>query len=341
MNCIEDEYKEYSEVIFSIIMPVYNAEKTLGRTIQSVLQQTIKDFEFIIVDDGSCDESYKIISQYAQEDSRVRMIYQDNAGPGIARNKGISQSEGDYIAFIDADDYWENDFLETIIRCSDDKKADLIFVDAVTEYPNGEIANYLNIKSNAGATRERMLSNQMTGKLPWGMFKVIRRDLLEKVNVQFEGYSVGEEAIFSFEILRNARNVKFSDKVIYHYVQNSNGQHTKGNKDPWHPMVMTMKRHLQKIGEYEKYKRSLNSLAVKAISIGMYRCTANSNVIDAIKAMSNLHKEYSEEFDLKAFDKENLDIATRCVLEMLNCKAYLLIYIASRLRRRKQDKLRG
>lgn len=60
-----------------------------------------------------------------------------------------------------------------------------------------------------------MLSNQMTGKLPWGMFKVIRRDLLEKVNVQFEGYSVGEEAIFSFEILRNARNVKFSDKVIY------------------------------------------------------------------------------------------------------------------------------
>lgn len=341
MNCIEDEYKEYSEMIFSIIMPVYNAEKTLGRTIQSVLQQTIKDFEFIIVDDGSCDESYKIISKYVQEDSRVRMIYQDNAGPGIARNKGITQSGGDYIAFIDADDYWENDFLETIIRCSDDKKADLIFVDAVTEYPNGEIANYLNIKSNAGATRERMLSYQMTGKLPWGMFKVIRRDLLEKVNVQFEGYSVGEEAIFSFEILRNARNVKFSDKVIYHYVQNSNGQHTKGNMDPWRPMVMTMKRHLQKIGEYEKYKRSLNSLALKAISIGMYRCTAYSNVIDAIKAMSNLHKEYSEEFDLKAFDKENLDIATRCVLEMLNCKAYLLIYIASRLRRRKQDKLRG
>ena len=317
-------------MIFSIIMPVYNAEKTLDRTIQSVLQQTIKDFEFIIVDDGSCDESYKIISQYAQEDSRIRLIYQDNAGPGIARNNGISQSEGDYIAFIDADDYWENDFIETIIRCSNDKKADLIFVDAVTEYPNGEIANYLNIKNNAGATKERMLSNQMTGKLPWGMFKVIRRDLLEKVNVQFEGYSVGEEAIFSFEILKNARNVKFSDKVIYHYVQNSNGQHTKGNKDPWRPMVMTM-----------KYKRSLNSLAVKAISIGMYRCTANSNVIDAIKAMSNLHKEYSEEFDLKAFDKESLDTPTRYVLKMLNCKAFLLIYIASRLRRKKQDKLRG
>lgn len=341
MNCIEDEYKEYSEMIFSIIMPVYNAEKTLDRTIQSVLQQTIKDFEFIIVDDGSCDESYKIISQYAQEDSRIRLIYQDNAGPGIARNNGISQSEGDYIAFIDADDYWENDFIETIIRCSNDKKADLIFVDAVTEYPNGEIANYLNIKNNAGATKERMLSNQMTGKLPWGMFKVIRRDLLEKVNVQFEGYSVGEEAIFSFEILKNARNVKFSDKVIYHYVQNSNGQHKKGNKDPWRPMVMTMKRHLQKIGEYEKYKRSLNSLAVKAISIGMHRCTANSNVIDAIKAMSNLHKEYSEEFDLKAFDKESLDTPTRYVLKMLNCKAFLLIYIASRLRRKKQDKLRG
>ena len=123
----------------------------------------------------------------------------------------------------------------------------------------------MNIKKNAGAARERMLSNQMTGKLPWGMFKVIRRDLLEKVNVQFEGYSVGEEAIFSFEILRNAQNVKFADKVIYHYVQNSNGQHTKGDKDPWHPMVTAMKNHLQEIGEYEKYKKSLNSLALKAI----------------------------------------------------------------------------
>ena len=163
----------------------------------------------------------------------------------------------------------------------------------------------MNIKKNAGAARERMLSNQMTGKLPWGMFKVIRRDLLEKVNVQFEGYSVGEEAIFSFEILRNAQNVKFADKVIYHYVQNSNGQHTKGDKDPWHPMVTAMKNHLQEIGEYEKYKKSLNSLALKAISIGMYRCTMNTNVTDAIKFMSNLHKEYSEEFDIKTFDKVN------------------------------------
>lgn len=87
-------------MIFSIIMPVYNAEKTLDKTIQSVLQQTTKDFEFIIVDDGSCDESHKIVSQYAQEDGRVKIICQDNAGPGIARNNGISQSEGDYIAFI-------------------------------------------------------------------------------------------------------------------------------------------------------------------------------------------------------------------------------------------------
>lgn len=75
--------KEYSEVIFSIIMPVYNAEKTLDKTIQSVLQQTTKDFEFIIVDDGSCDESHKIVSQYAQEDGRVKIICQDNAGPVV------------------------------------------------------------------------------------------------------------------------------------------------------------------------------------------------------------------------------------------------------------------
>lgn len=69
--------------------------------------------------------------------------------------------------------------------------------------------------------------------------------------------------------------------------------------------------------------------------------TKNVTEKNAIKFMSNLHKEYSEEFDIKTFDKESLDTATRCVLEMLNCKAYLLIYIASRLRKSKQDKLRG
>jgi len=328
-------------VMFSVIMPVYNAEKTLEKAIKSVLEQTVGDFEFIIVDDGSRDQSYEIVKKYSQGDKRIKVIRQDNAGPGIARNNGISQSKGEYITFIDADDYWENDFLETIIYCSDNKNADLIFVDAVTEYSNGKIANFLNIMENANSTKERMISNQMTGKLPWGMFKVIRRDLLEKVDVQFGAYSVGEEAIFSFEILRNAKNVKFADKVIYHYVQNLNGQHTKGNADPWRPMVIAMKKHLQEIREYEKYKKSLNSLAVKALSIGMYRCTASLNVVNAIKDMSRLHKDYLEEFDFKIVDKESLDTATCYVLAMLNCKAYLLIYMASRLRRKKQDKLRG
>lgn len=328
-------------MMFSVIMPVYNAEKTLEKAIKSVLEQTVGDFEFIIVDDGSRDQSYEIVKKYSQGDKRIKVIRQDNAGPGIARNNGISQSKGEYITFIDADDYWENDFLETIIYCSDNKNADLIFVDAVTEYSNGKIANFLNIMENANSTKERMISNQMTGKLPWGMFKVIRRDLLEKVDVQFGAYSVGEEAIFSFEILRNAKNVKFADKVIYHYVQNLNGQHTKGNADPWRPMVIAMKKHLQEIREYEKYKKSLNSLAVKALSIGMYRCTASLNVVNAIKDMSRLHKDYLEEFDFKIVDKESLDTATCYVLAMLNCKAYLLIYMASRLRRKKQDKLRG
>ena len=328
-------------ITFSIIMPVYNAQKTLDRAIKSVLNQTFGDFEFIIINDGSCDMSYDIAINYSKIDSRIKVISQKNKGPGIARNNGISKSIGQYIAFIDADDYWDNDFLETILRCSDSKKADIIFIDAVAEYPNGKVANYLNLKQNENMSKEKMICNQMTGRLPWGMFKVIRKDLLKNTNMLFEEFSVGEEAILSFEVLRNANNIKFADKVIYHYVQNSNGQHTKGNIDPWHPMVLAMKKHLKSIGEYERYKSTLNSLALKSFSISAYRCTLNKSMITSIKMMIKLHREYLADFDLNSINKECLDTTSYFIYILSSFKAYLVIYFLAKFRRKTQSKLRG
>ena len=95
---------ERIKMLFSIIMPVYNAEKILTKSIESALKQTIGDLELIIVDDGSHDGSWKLIKKYASDDKRVVAIHQDNAGPGVARNHAISVSRGEYIAFLDADD---------------------------------------------------------------------------------------------------------------------------------------------------------------------------------------------------------------------------------------------
>ena len=89
----------------SIIIPVYNAEKTVGYSIESVLAQKWDDIEIIVVDDGSSDGSLTICKEYEKKDTRIKVIHQENGGPGAARNTGLQNAKGDYISFVDADDY--------------------------------------------------------------------------------------------------------------------------------------------------------------------------------------------------------------------------------------------
>ena len=100
----------------SIIVPIYNVEQYISKCIESILAQTYRDFELILVDDGSPDMCGTICDEYARTDSRVYVIHQENKGLSAARNAGISLAKGEYISFIDGDDYVEKDFFERIIR---------------------------------------------------------------------------------------------------------------------------------------------------------------------------------------------------------------------------------
>ena len=95
---------------FSVIVPVFNAEKYLQKCVSSVIDQRYKDWELILVDDGSRDRSPSIIDDYAKQDNRVISIHQQNAGPGIARNNGLQYATGDYVVFLDSDDYIDPDY---------------------------------------------------------------------------------------------------------------------------------------------------------------------------------------------------------------------------------------
>ena len=111
------------EGLVSIITPCYNGAKYISETIESVLSQTYKDYEMIIVNDGSKDNSEEIINEYLKKDSRIKYIKQANAGAAAARNNGIRNAEGQYIALLDADDVWHNDFLEKQIKFLKDNNA--------------------------------------------------------------------------------------------------------------------------------------------------------------------------------------------------------------------------
>ena len=111
----------------SVIIPAYQAEKYIGYTIESALNQTLSVLEVLVVDDGSTDSTKEIVQLIVNKDARVKYIYQDNQKQGAARNKGISLSQGDYIAFLDADDYWDKGFIQNSISLMIQRNGDMIF----------------------------------------------------------------------------------------------------------------------------------------------------------------------------------------------------------------------
>ena len=113
--------------MISIIMPCYRCAATVSRSITSVLEQSHPDFELIVVDDGSTDDSLQHLEGLASTDRRIRVIAQLNQGPGAARNRGLAEARGEHIAFLDADDYWAPTFLERMLRALTDSGADLAY----------------------------------------------------------------------------------------------------------------------------------------------------------------------------------------------------------------------
>ena len=113
--------------LVSIITPMYNAEKYVAQTIESVLAQTYSDWEMIIVNDGSKDNCAEIVKEYTQKDKRIKLINQPNAGSAAARNNALRNAAGQYICFLDTDDLWDNNFLEKQLNFLKEKNAVLVF----------------------------------------------------------------------------------------------------------------------------------------------------------------------------------------------------------------------
>lgn len=148
----------------SVIIPVYNAAPYLVRSVNSVINQTFPNWELILVDDGSKDSSGQICDEFAQRDSRVRVVHQENAGAGAARNDGIKQASGEYIVFVDSDDFIEPDYLALLSKHSED----LVFIDVDRVDSKGNVVGIEYMSKYKHLAKDELLRRQMTGRLPWG-----------------------------------------------------------------------------------------------------------------------------------------------------------------------------
>lgn len=217
---------------FSIIVPVYNSERYLEFCIQSVLQQSLQSYELILVNDGSTDGSGKICDEYQKKhESHVKVIHKKNQGPLAARIDGLSIADGEFVIFIDADDFIEQDALKIIDTYLENDELDILIY-SFRYYRNNQMTERFHSISEDGYTWTQQNKKEIYEKLAFSMelnslwTKVIRMSLLKQDKTDytaFYGKNMAEDLLFSLYPITYAREIKYIDKVLYNYRINEVG----------------------------------------------------------------------------------------------------------------------
>lgn len=212
----------------SVIVPVYNAEKYIETCLNSVLGQTYRDFEVVVVDDGSTDQSGILCDRFMEQDKRVKVLHKRNEGLISARITGIMAADGDYIAFVDADDWMDIDFLETGIRQMEQEAADVVIMGCVME--RGLCPETVQNRIGAGVYDSQALSVEVFpqmlhyqgfyefGIMPYIWNKIYKRQMLQSCydNIDTKIYD-GEDAAVVYPYLLKSQKVVITKDAKYHY----------------------------------------------------------------------------------------------------------------------------
>lgn len=195
----------------SIIVPVYNVEMYIEKCLNSLVNQTLKDIEIIIVNDGSKDDSYKIVKKYQEKFNNIVYLEKENGGLSDARNFGMPYAKGEYIAFLDSDDYVEYDIYEKMYNKAKETNSDYVECDFIWEYPNKSVID----TGEKYEGKHDML--QKVRVVAWN--KLIKREILEKTKIQFpKGYRY-EDIEFTYKLIPYINKSSCLREPLIHYIQ--------------------------------------------------------------------------------------------------------------------------
>lgn len=199
----------------SIIVPVYKVEQYLRRCLDSIVAQTFTDWECILIDDGSPDNSGAICDEYAAKDNRFHVIHQENAGVSSARNAGLDAAKGEWIGFVDSDDWIEPNMYESMILSARNNDVDVIGCDVFKEEKQGTFIKKIFLSDRGTENIENLLQGGTPG---WIWNKLIKRKLIEENGISFlQGCSLCEDEIFSIKIYDRSIKTGYLEKALYHY----------------------------------------------------------------------------------------------------------------------------
>lgn len=317
-------------MMISVIIPVYNAEKYIDRCINSILAQTYNDWELFLIDDGSQDSSLKIIKEYEQKDSRITVVHQENKGAGAARNKGLDVVSGEYVVFVDSDDYIEQQYFEILTKHDED----IVFIDVNRRDEDGKIIAEEKLSMLKGMSKDDILRGQMTGKILWGgVRKAAKRQLLNENSIKYSQHKIGEEAIYSFLLLYYAQSFSFIDTPVYNYEVHSESLSQSFQVDPWGEVAIALKDIICELGCYEEYADSLNSFFVTAAIVSLSKIAKKVSYRQfknlAYKKMIATKKLINDNFII---DRKHMNVKARILLPFVNKKMWFIIYCVANFR---------
>lgn len=206
----------------SIIVPVYNAAATIGRMLDSIKEQSMSDFEVLMIDDGSTDESGRILDEYSTKDKRFKVFHKQNEGVAVARQLGVDNAKGEYCIHADADDWMNSTMLEELYTEAKAKDADVVVADYFVCSKQGEIVCK---QQPSDLSPEHILQDMFDNKLFGALWhKLVRTDLYRKYNARFfKGINHCEDLLIWVQLLQHHEvKVSYLPKACYHYVVNDN-----------------------------------------------------------------------------------------------------------------------
>lgn len=214
----------------SVIVPIYNAEKTLKKCVDSILSQNYSNIEIVLVDDGSSDDSPKICDGYANVNDKIIVHHKENQGLVAARKTGVSLATGDYIGFVDSDDYIDGNMFSSYMEEAEKSKSDIIMGGIITDYPNCSKTTYPLLPTgiyNKTAIEKSIIPNMLmvTGFFKYGIIpgvvtKIFKKELIKQSLMEIDDeLTLGEDvAITSYSLIK-ADSISIIEKAGYHYIQ--------------------------------------------------------------------------------------------------------------------------
>ena len=322
----------------SVIVPVYNVEKYIDKCLNSLVNQTLQDIEIIVVNDGSPDNSQKIIDRYVRDyPDKVKSYIKENGGQGSARNFGVGLSSSDFISFVDSDDYIENDMIEKMYNVITRTKCDIVVCGS-----NVVDDNY-NIVSQT-FPNNRVFSNKIEKYLfsdvcVWN--KMIRKSIVLNSNLEFRNKVWYEDLDYTYKLLNLSDNIEFIDENLYNYLLRDNSTMNNNNINRNLEIFLALDEMIsysKSKNNFNKFYQEIEFLAIDHIfisSVVRVLCTS-AKLSTRVKIANKLIKYVKNNFPSynKNIYKKKLSTSRKIVYYLIKNKLLIFVIVLFKLKRK-------